>query len=62
MAVEIKGTPKEIAALVLELQGRQEESSMEAIERIIAAMPSIEINTPRTSCLSAKIEKDQDIS
>lgn len=62
MLIRISGTPKEIAALVLELQGRQEESGMEAIERIIESMPKAEINTPRTSCLSAKIEKDQDIS
>ena len=45
MAVEIKGTPKEIAALVLELQGRQEESDMQKIERIVAGMPSVKINT-----------------
>lgn len=45
MAIKIVGTPKEIAVLVLELQGRQEESSMEAIERIIAVMPKAEIGT-----------------
>ena len=43
MDIKIVGTPKEIAALVLELQGRQEESSMEAIER----MPRVEINVPK---------------
>lgn len=41
--IRIEGTPKEIAALVLELQGRQEESSMEAIERMLG----LENNVPK---------------
>ena len=47
MIIRIEGSPKEVAALVMELQGRQEASSSDIIEDLTQRLQDLQDQAPQ---------------